>query len=174
MVVKENRNIINVGRSLINDIIIEDPYVSKMHCQFIKDDNGNIILIDIDSQNGTYVNAQKIRNKVVLQKNDVVRIGNTTLPWLTYFNFNIIDEGEVMPEKPINFLVLTILSAIFCNLPLGIVSFVYASKVDALYYNKQYEQARDSALKAKIYCWIAFVLGVLTYLIYIICMIYVN
>ena len=173
MVVKENRNIINVGRSLINDIIIEDPYVSKMHCQFVKDDNGNIILIDIDSQNGTYVNAQKIRNKVVLQRNDIVRIGNTTLPWRTYFNL-YDGDGNMLPEKPTNFLVWTILSTIFCNLPVGIVSFVYASKVDELYYNKRYEQAKDAALKAKIYCWIAFVLGVLTYLIYIICMIYVN
>lgn len=78
---------IKVGRSSSNDIVISnDQYVSGTHCQFIKDDNGNYWLIDLNSSNGTFVNGVRRSGKTRLSSNDIVRIGNTTLPWLNYFN----------------------------------------------------------------------------------------
>lgn len=78
--------IITIGRSSDNDIHINDSLISRTHCQIIQDDNGHFRLIDTNSKNGTYVNGSLCRGEVRLNKSDIVRIGNTTLPWQTYFN----------------------------------------------------------------------------------------
>lgn len=76
--------IIKIGRSSSNDIVVNDGKVSRMHCQIIKDDSGNYQLVDTNSENGTFVNGLR-RSEVSLNQSDIVRIGNTTLPWQTYF-----------------------------------------------------------------------------------------
>ena len=80
-----------IGRSSTNDIVVNDRQVSRMHCQIIKDDSGNYLLTDLDSENGTFVNGTLRRGEVRLDKSDTVRIGNQTLPWLAYF------EGDETP-----------------------------------------------------------------------------
>jgi len=81
--------IIKIGRSSTgNDIVVNDGKVSRMHCQIIEDDSGNYLLIDSNSENGTYVNGTLRRSEVRLSQSDIVRIGNTTLPWQTYFGAN--------------------------------------------------------------------------------------
>lgn len=77
--------IITIGRSSSNDINLNDSLVSRTHCQIIQDDSGNFRLIDTNSKNGTYVNGTKRHGEIRLNKSDVVRIGNTTLPWQKYF-----------------------------------------------------------------------------------------
>lgn len=54
-----------------------------------------------------------------------------------------------MPPKPDNNLVLAIICTICCCLPLGIVGIVKASKVNGLYYAKQYEAANFSSTRGK-------------------------
>ena len=51
--------------------------------------------------------------------------------------------------KPDNYLVWAILSTVLCCWPLGIVSIIYASKVDLLWAIGQYAAALDAADKAK-------------------------
>lgn len=53
------------------------------------------------------------------------------------------------PPKPDNYLVWAILCTLFCCLPLGIVSIVYSSKVDNLYYAGDYVGAQNAADNAK-------------------------
>ncbi|MBR6843533.1 MAG: FHA domain-containing protein [Bacteroidales bacterium] len=77
---------IRVGRGSGNDIVIQhDGTVSRTHCQFIMDDNGNYRVIDLNSANGTFVNGVRRSGETKLQANDTVRIGNTMLPWQNYF-----------------------------------------------------------------------------------------
>lgn len=79
--------IINIGRSSHNDVVISnDEKVSRTHCQIIQDDMGNFRLIDVNSSNGTYINGVRRAGEVILNRSDIVRIGNTTLPWQTYFS----------------------------------------------------------------------------------------
>lgn len=85
--------IITIGRSSDNDICIQDPKVSRKHCQIIQDDKGYII-VDTNSKNGTYINGAKLHGPVKLNKSDIVRIGNTTLPWKNY----IKDQISVSPD----------------------------------------------------------------------------
>lgn len=97
--------IITVGRSSENDIVINDSYASRSHCEFIQDDSGNYWISDLNSRNGTFVNGHAIRGKVSINSADIVRIGNTTLPWLEYFSKqeNIIpvdDNKPLIDNKP--------------------------------------------------------------------------
>ncbi len=73
---------------------------------------------------------------------------------------------EMMPPKPENYLVWAILSTVCCCLPFGIVSIVYAAKVDSLYTSKQYEAALEASGKAKMWALIAAGSGVAVGIIY--------
>ncbi len=57
------------------DLRLDDPQVSASHCQ-IQTVEHAYILYDMNSRNGTYVNDEKIRKKI-LQADDQVRIGQT-------------------------------------------------------------------------------------------------
>lgn len=165
--------IIKVGRSSGNDIVISDNYVGRTHCEFIQDDNGNYWVVDMNSKNGTFVNGVRRSGKTKLNSNDIVRIGNTPLPWMSYLKGvpggntdigTVVDPGGGgynPPEapKPSNYLALAILSTIFCCLPFGIVSIVFASKVDNQWYSGDYDGAVESARKAKTWFWLSFGLG---------------
>jgi hypothetical protein len=61
--------------------------------------------------------------------------------------------------KPDNYLVWAILSTILCCLPAGIVSIVYAAKVDGLYTGGQYAEAVQASENAKKWAIIAAVAG---------------
>lgn len=55
-----------------NDIIIKDPTVSQKHAE-LKLIKGNFILVDFDSQHGTYF---KVRDQISLAKNMTLEIGS--------------------------------------------------------------------------------------------------
>lgn len=91
--------VITVGRSHNNDIVIDDPYVSKTHCQIVKDDNGRVSIIDTNSRNGVYINGKMAHGNVYLQTSDIVRIGNTTLPWQQYFTESFTPSAPPVQNK---------------------------------------------------------------------------
>ena len=62
--------------------------------------------------------------------------------------------------KPDNYLVWAILTTILCCLPAGIVSIVYAAKVDGLYNGGQYSQALEASNNAKKWAIISAVVGI--------------
>lgn len=196
--------IVTIGRSSSNDVNINDSLVSRSHCQIIQDDNGNFRLIDTNSKNGTFINGTKRHGEVWLNTSDIIRIGNTTLPWQTYFNNavrsdyggnrTLVGGGGIsnsssnnininygnngnngnndcytpsMP-KPDNFLVWAILSTLFCCLPFGIISIVYASKVDGLWYAGHYAEAQNAASKARTWFWWSFVTAILVWIAYVV------
>lgn len=79
--------VVSIGRRSSNEVVIRDPLVSReQHC-LITEENGIHYIFDANSTNGTYVNGSRIPNgtKMRLHSTDVVRIGNTVLPWQSYF-----------------------------------------------------------------------------------------
>jgi hypothetical protein len=80
--------VITIGRNPVNNVVINDPKVSRHHLQIIKDDYGNFRVADFGSSNGTFVNGRRISGEVPISPNDVIRIGDTTLPWQGYFSDN--------------------------------------------------------------------------------------
>jgi pSer/pThr/pTyr-binding forkhead associated (FHA) protein len=72
--------IINIGRDRENDIVIDDPYISRHHVQLRLRD-GAYLLFDVNSQAGTFVNGVRVREHR-LQTGDVIVVGNTRLLYL--------------------------------------------------------------------------------------------
>ena len=69
---------ITIGRYPENDIVITDAIVSRKHC-FITSEGEVVILTDLGSTNGTYVNGKKINQKSILADGDTITIGTINL-----------------------------------------------------------------------------------------------
>ena len=59
-----NLPVINIGRRPDNQLVIDDPRVSRSHAQ-LRAIKGNYIVFDLDSTGGTYVNNQLIHQSVL-------------------------------------------------------------------------------------------------------------
>jgi FHA domain len=60
------------------DLVIPDPGVSRRHARILQQ-NGGVIVEDLGSSNGTYVNGERISGPVELAAGDEVQLGNTVL-----------------------------------------------------------------------------------------------
>ena len=69
---------ITVGRSPTANISIGDPSISRRHCQFSTDAQEALVVRDLDSMNGIYVEDRRV-TKAVLKPGDLVRLGAITL-----------------------------------------------------------------------------------------------
>jgi hypothetical protein len=63
-----------VGRAGLSDVVIESHFVSRQHALLVRD-QGAVVLVDLKSRNGTFVNARRISSKVLLH-NDIIMIGD--------------------------------------------------------------------------------------------------
>ncbi len=63
-----------LGRLEDCDICIPNSAVSSRHCTLNRDEDGDYLLADLGSTNGTIVNGREI-DKVKLQHSDIIRIG---------------------------------------------------------------------------------------------------
>jgi hypothetical protein len=64
--------IINIGRRSDNQLIINDPRISRVHCQ-LRLVNKHFILFDLNSKGGTFVNGQRI-SQYTLSPGDVISL----------------------------------------------------------------------------------------------------
>lgn len=69
-------------------------------------------------------------------------------------------------QKPDNNMIWAILTTLFCCLPLGIVSIIYAAKVDGFYRSGDYDAAVDAAENSKKYSKWGAILGFVVIVIY--------
>jgi len=68
---------VTIGRADDNMIKVDNLAVSGHHAKLFRE-NGEYVLIDLNSLNGTFVNGKKI-SKWILQHNDIITIGKHTL-----------------------------------------------------------------------------------------------
>jgi hypothetical protein len=64
-----------------------DPKMSKHHCAIIHK-AGKLYLEDLGSTNGTFLNEERLADAVLLQKEDVIRVGETQ-----------IEVGKILRER---------------------------------------------------------------------------
>jgi|SRR5918999_3080954 pSer/pThr/pTyr-binding forkhead associated (FHA) protein len=57
----------------------DDPEISRAHARFYRDEAGRLMVADLGSTNGTFVNETRISAPQALQPGDRVRTGKTTL-----------------------------------------------------------------------------------------------
>jgi len=72
---------LTIGRSDECDVTIGDPFLSRRHCQVMWD--GEVTLLeDTNSSSGVFVQGRKV-NHVTLQHEDLIRIGETRLKFVS-------------------------------------------------------------------------------------------
>ena len=88
--VSTNGGSITIGRGPDNSIAIDNLAVSSHHAE-IKSEQGHLVIEDLDSLNGTFVNSQRVKRSA-LKHGDVVSIGKHSIH---------VDEKAVA-ESPAN------------------------------------------------------------------------
>ena len=69
---------ITIGRSDKCNLVLDDTYVSQVHARVFA--RGESVMVeDLGSTNGTYVNRRRITAPAELQRGDQVKIGKTVL-----------------------------------------------------------------------------------------------
>jgi hypothetical protein len=69
--------VINIGRRLDNQLVIDDPRVSRNHAQ-LRAIKGRFVVFDLNSTGGTFVNAQRA-SQTVLYPGDVISLAGVAL-----------------------------------------------------------------------------------------------
>src|SRR5580692_3310418 len=72
----ELRPINSMGRHPNNSIQLLDKIVSKEHC-ILEQREGQFILRDLGSLNGTYINGERVRGEQLLRHGDEITLGST-------------------------------------------------------------------------------------------------
>lgn len=72
-----NETVVNIGRRLENNLVIDDPRVSRNHAQ-LRAIKGRFVLFDLNSTGGTFVNGQRT-SQTVLYPGDVISLAGVAL-----------------------------------------------------------------------------------------------
>ena len=70
------KGIITIGRDITNDIVINDPEVSRHHCRLTQG-GGGYTVEDLGSTNGTFINGQRLTGAHQMQHGDMLGMGET-------------------------------------------------------------------------------------------------
>jgi adenylate cyclase len=88
-----------IGRMSGNDIVILDSSASRYHAQVVfNPGNESIVVQDLGSTNGTYVNHERLVAPQSLSVNDIVRIGQHLIELTYWDDAHQIDQGGRPPN----------------------------------------------------------------------------
>lgn len=75
--------LLKIGSAPTNNIVLRSPYVSSLHAELILLDNGDILLEDKNSRNGTFLMNQPVKpgTSVPVRMGDAIRFGDVELQW---------------------------------------------------------------------------------------------
>ncbi|MBN1944350.1 MAG: GGDEF domain-containing protein [Bradymonadales bacterium] len=72
-----------IGRSEDCDVTVDSPEISRLHAQIERNQKGRLVIVDLDSVNGTFVNDERIK-KAELGYDDKIKIGPYLVLKLSY------------------------------------------------------------------------------------------
>ncbi|MEU9605180.1 FHA domain-containing protein [Streptomyces sp. NPDC048057] len=71
---------VSIGRSADADVPLDDPDVSRLHCEVTVDEDGRVTVADLGSTNGTALDGRTVgRRPVTLPPGALLRLGESTL-----------------------------------------------------------------------------------------------
>jgi len=82
--------VITIGRAEVNDIVLPTPKVSKRHARLEVTPHG-LVLTDLKSTNGTYLNGRKVMAAVLVGEGDHVHVGEFSIE---------VKSATGIPSKP--------------------------------------------------------------------------
>jgi hypothetical protein len=68
---------LTIGRAGDSDLIVDDEYTSTHHAKLVFI-NGDWLVQDLDSTNGTFLDGKKVGTPVAVPSNTQIRVGQTT------------------------------------------------------------------------------------------------
>ena len=92
---------ISIGRADDNDVPLQDPFCSGHHV-YIYPANGNYVLRDSGSKNGTFLNGKKVQGEVNLKKGDEILVGSTRIIFDKEVSSNVELTEVVSSARNIN------------------------------------------------------------------------
>lgn len=69
---------VTIGRAEKSDLVLDDGTVSKYHARIVEKDE-KLILVDLRSDSGVFVNRRRLRSPQVISAQDEIRIGSFLL-----------------------------------------------------------------------------------------------
>jgi pSer/pThr/pTyr-binding forkhead associated (FHA) protein len=67
-----------IGRSPTSDVVVDDPLVSRRHARLLANDT-TVLIEDLRSDNGVFVNEERVRRSVRLEDGDRILVGHQEL-----------------------------------------------------------------------------------------------
>ena len=81
-----------IGRREGCDLCLPSQNVSGLHAEILEEEEGQLWLYDLNSTNGTFLNEQRIRERIRLRENDTIVFGNCS--------FNVARHSEGAARHP--------------------------------------------------------------------------
>ena len=95
-----HKDVHTIGREAGNDILINDPQVSRHHAR-VTLQGGTYVLEDLGSTNGTFVNGRRVSGPVALSAGDMVGFGDTVVLAVSgAADASVTQAGRVQPAAP--------------------------------------------------------------------------
>src|SRR5215467_15765574 len=70
-----NKPVVTVGRGNANDLVLNDPSISRFHA-VVKLDNKKVLIADRGSTNGVVLNGERIARESELKNGDIAFLGS--------------------------------------------------------------------------------------------------
>jgi pSer/pThr/pTyr-binding forkhead associated (FHA) protein len=83
-----------IGRSSENEIIIKDDLMVSRNHAILYYDEGSILIEDLNSANGSFVNGNRINSIIKLDEYDILKVGNSLVHWNKLFEESDGDESN--------------------------------------------------------------------------------
>jgi adenylate cyclase len=90
---------ITIGRGGDNDLVLDHPRISRLHCVLKPSPNGDVSVTDCGSTNGVWVNGQRIVAETVIQPGDHVHIGGYDLQYGSVKETSLEIQRADMPQS---------------------------------------------------------------------------
>lgn len=92
------KSAIKIGRDNTNDVIINEPGVSRNHAIISLLDNGTYEVKDLGSSNGTFVNGQRITQQII-SPDDKLQVASCMVDWQSAFGSSSAKKTDSIIEE---------------------------------------------------------------------------
>ncbi len=95
--------LISIGSSSQAHVVLNSQFVSAYHAELLQLDNGDMLLVDKGSSNGTFVNGVRLipEKEVSVTPKDDIRLADQPMPWGMIPMHSIADKDELVSIKSI-------------------------------------------------------------------------